>query len=84
MIIMTTDEQAALIIAQLSTAKDYTQAKEILSAAEKDHQQLFKDILTSLQEKIENLSPLDCNSLQWSIYRYALMCVRRHSTMESV
>jgi len=41
---MTTDEHAALIIAQLSTAKDYTQADEILSAAEKDHQQLFKDI----------------------------------------
>lgn len=79
---MTTDEQAALIIAQLSTATDYTQADQILSAAEKEHQLLFKDILTFLQEKIENLSPLDCNSSQWSIYRYALMCIRRHAMME--
>ncbi|MGO4289523.1 hypothetical protein [Chitinophaga sp. RAB17] len=77
---MTTDEHALLIVAQLGTAKDYTQADQILSAAEKNHQLLFKDILTSLQEKIENLSPLDCNSSQWSIYRYTLMCI--HSMME--
>lgn len=76
---MTTDEHALQIIAALSTATNYAQADQILSAAEETHQQLFKKIIPSLQEKIENLSPLNCNSLQWSIYRYTLMCLRKRN-----
>lgn len=79
---MTTDEQALLIIAQLSAAKDYMQADEILATVEKEYTSLPKDLLTSLQEKIENLSPLECNSLQWSNYRYTLMCIRKRTMME--
>jgi hypothetical protein len=75
---MTTEEHALQIIAALSIAADYSQADHVLSKAKTEHPVQFKDIFTSLEEKIENLSPLECNSLQWSIYRYALMCVRKY------
>ena len=74
---MTTEEHALQIIAALGTATDYPQADEVLAAAKTGHPGQFKEIFASLEEKIENLSPLECNSLQWSIYRYALMCVRK-------
>jgi hypothetical protein len=78
---MTTDEHALQIIAQLSTATDYQQADELLLSVKKEQAVLYKEIFTSLQEKIETLSPLECNSLQWSMYRYTLMHVRK-CTME--
>jgi hypothetical protein len=74
---MTTEEHALQIIAALSIATDYSQADGVLSAAKAGQPGRYKEIFTSLEEKIENLSPLECNSLQWSIYRYALMCVRK-------
>jgi hypothetical protein len=79
---MTTDGHALEIIAQLGTITDYQQADQLLATIKKEHAALYKEIFTSLQEKIENLSPLECNSLQWSIYRYALMHVRKCTTME--
>ncbi|SEW21629.1 hypothetical protein [Chitinophaga arvensicola] len=79
---MTTDEHALQIIAQLSTATDYQQADQLLLSVKKEQAVLYKEIFTSLLEKIELLSPLECNSLQWSMYRYTLMHVRKCITME--
>ncbi|PSL49750.1 hypothetical protein CLV51_1011085 [Chitinophaga niastensis] len=81
---MATADYVLQMMAAFNAAKDYTQVDNIIAAAEKDNNILFKGCLIQLQEKIEALSPLDCNSSQWSIYRYALMCLRRSSMMHTV
>jgi hypothetical protein len=79
---MTTEEHALQIIAKLSTATNYEQADQILATAEREHQSLFQEILPVLENKISALSPLDCNSLQWSIYRYTLLQTRKSTHSE--
>ncbi|MGF6845870.1 hypothetical protein QFZ51_001105 [Chitinophaga sp. W3I9] len=79
---MTADEHALETIAQLGAITDYQQADQLLETIKKEHAALYKEIFTSLQEKIESLSPLECNSLQWSIYRYALMHIRKCTALE--
>lgn len=79
---MTTDGLALEIIAQLGAVTDYQQADQLLASIKKEYTASSKKIFTLLREKIENLSPLECNSLQWSIYRYALMHVRKCESME--
>lgn len=39
------------------------------------------DVFTGeLQKRIEAVSPIDCNSTQWSCYRYALVLLRQLSS----
>ncbi|MEC5148229.1 hypothetical protein [Chitinophaga sp. 212800010-3] len=80
---MTTDAQALQIIAKLSNATDYEQADQILQEIKQQQPGAYKSIFTSLGKKIEDLSPLECNSLQWSMYRYTLMNIRKCSSMET-
>jgi hypothetical protein len=79
---MTTEEHALQIIAKLSTATNYEQADEILLASEKELKDTFKEVLPVLENKIAQLSPLDCNSLQWSIYKYTLVYTRKRTECE--
>ena len=79
---MTTEEHALQIIAKLSTATNYEQADEILQASEKELNSTFKVVLPVLENKIAQLSPLDCNSLQWSIYKYTLLYTRKRTELE--
>ncbi len=82
---MTTDDYALLIFEQLKSAKDYGQVESILTTsvkdmtAEKKNGFIIERYINKLQLILETLSPLDCNSAEWSNYRYALIYVRKLS-----
>jgi hypothetical protein len=82
---MTTDDYALLIFEQLKSAKDYGQVESILTAsvknmtAEKKNGFIIERYISKLQLVLETLSPLNCNSVEWSNYRYALIYLRKLS-----
>ncbi|RFS22564.1 hypothetical protein DVR12_12230 [Chitinophaga silvatica] len=78
---MTKEKHALQILAKLSTATDYSQADQILNNSENELQALYKEVIPVLENKITELSPLDCNSLQWSIYKYTLVYTRSQMEM---
>jgi hypothetical protein len=75
---MRIDEHALSVIEQLKMATNDSEVEAIiLSAIESTiDKKLFSDTLQTL---IGEISPLDCNSLQWSNLRFALICLRKQT-----
>jgi len=87
---MTTDEYVLLIVEQLKIAENYSQVEAVIVQSvqnmteKKKNGFIIQRYLIKLQSVLEDLSPLNCNSGQWALYRYALICVRKLLTMQHV
>lgn len=75
---MTTD-LAEFVIRQLKTAKDDNEVEAVIAASVKDISGGSKGYFDKLEELIDLISPLDCNSQQWHNFRIALICLREQA-----
>ncbi|WP_291912719.1 hypothetical protein [Chitinophaga sp. CB10] len=85
---MTTDEYVLLIIQQIKVVKNCNQVEMIIVQSvqnmveKKKNGFIIQRYLTKLQSVLEDLSPLNCKSDQWSLYRCALIYVRELLTVK--
>lgn len=69
------------IFDQISEAQDYSQVETIIISSVnclKDKKYVVRDYVDELKKKIENLSPLNLSSTQFSCFRYALIYLRNY------
>jgi len=86
---MNTDEYLLLIAGQLKMAQHNEQVEvlilqSIAAIEKKEGADLVKPFLIKLQDWLEALSPLDCDSTQWSCLRYAVIYLRESLMMDTV
>lgn len=67
---MTTEKHISKTIEALKQATDKQQVTQIISGI------LHDDMAVQLQTWLERQSPLEWDSMQWSSFRYALICLR--------
>lgn len=74
---MVIKEYVSQTLAELKEAADYQTVDALISQSIENvgSEVLIGPFLAQLEERLEDISPLDCNSTQWSCYRYALICL---------
>ncbi len=78
---MTMDLHVTRIIEQLSAAKNTIEVEEVIresitNITEKKNGFVIQHCLNKLELALEGIPPVECNSEQWSAYRFALICIR--------
>ncbi|QNK61014.1 hypothetical protein H7F33_10470 [Pedobacter sp. PAMC26386] len=78
---MTLENHITSVLDQIGTAKDYPQVETIIVNSVdqlKDKKYIVQEYVDELEKKIENLSPIDLNSTQFSCFRYALIYLHNY------
>ncbi|MCW3466742.1 hypothetical protein [Chitinophaga nivalis] len=72
------------IIEQLKTAKDADNVAAIITqvVANTNNGTLPNQTVTALQQHLEKVSPLDCESTEWRNYRHALMFLNKKTMLQ--
>lgn len=73
---MKTAELASKIIVQLKDAKDDDAVEALLDASLKE-MEVSKISIRQLEERLEGVSPLDVDSVQWMNLRYTRIYLRK-------
>jgi len=79
---MTLDEFVFSIFEQIKSAKSYPEVDQIISNSLNSiskNEFITKQYVLQLEDLLDTISPLECDSTQWSSLRYALISVRRIS-----
>jgi hypothetical protein len=86
---MKTDKYLLFVAEQLKNAQHNEQVEIIILQSiagieKKEGADLIRPFLLKLQGWLEDLSPLDCDSTQWSCLRYAVIYLRESLMMDVV
>jgi len=78
---MVLKEYVSLTKQKLEDAQNYGQVDSIIneSVVRISNEGSIKEYFSALEKNLEQLSPLDCNSTQWSCFRYAILCLHYRS-----
>lgn len=77
---MTLNEFVSSILQQLKRAKSYEEVDQIVSDSldyMTKNEFIIKQYLQQIESELDSISPLECDSTQWSSVRYALISLRR-------
>jgi hypothetical protein len=80
---MKTAELASKIIVQLKDAKDDGAVEALLDASLKE-MEASKISIKQLEEKLEGVSPLDVDSVQWMNLRYTRIYLRKQEDLQEI
>jgi hypothetical protein len=78
---MKTEELASKIIVQLKDAKDDDAVEALLDASLKELE-ASKISIRQLEERLEGVSPLDVDSVQWMNLRYTRIYLRKQEELQ--
>ncbi|SFW86954.1 hypothetical protein [Chitinophaga sancti] len=80
---MKTEELASKIIVQLKDAKDDGAVEALLDASLKE-MEISKISLRQLEERLEEVSPLEVDSVQWMNLRYSRIYLRDQEELQEI
>lgn len=81
---MTKEEMIDSLIQQISGMQNYAQVESVIldiSRIAAVHGLPVSQCFSKLEIAIEELSPMDLTSTQWSCFRYALICLREKASI---
>ncbi|MEJ2903521.1 hypothetical protein WAE58_13840 [Pedobacter panaciterrae] len=81
---MTINEMVDSLIYQISSMQNYAQVESVIldiSRIAAVHGLPVSQCFSKLEITIEELSPMDLTSTQWSCFRYALICLREKASI---
>lgn len=66
---------------KLEKAQNYGQVDSIINESIEriSNKRSVKEYFSELEKNLEQLSPLECSSTQWSCFRYAILCLHYRS-----
>lgn len=80
---MKTEELASKIIVQLKDAKDDDAVEALLDASLKELES-SKISIRQLEERLEGVSPLEVDSVQWMNLRYTRIYLRKQEELQEI
>ncbi|OMP76550.1 MULTISPECIES: hypothetical protein [unclassified Chitinophaga] len=80
---MKTAELASKIIVQLKNAKDDGAVEALLDVSLKE-MEASKISIRQLEEKLEEVSPLEVDSVQWMNLRYTRIYLRKQEELQEI
>ena len=81
---MTKEEMVDSLIHQISGMQNYSQVESVILDASRIaavHGLPVSQCFSKLEITIEELSPMNLTSTQWSCFRYALICLREKASI---
>lgn len=81
---MTKQEMIDSLMQQISHMQNYAQVESVIldiSRMAAVHGLPVSQCFSKLEVTIEELSPMDLTSTQWSCFRYALICLREKASL---
>jgi phage-related protein len=81
---MTKEEMIDSLIQQISSMQNYAQVESLIldvSRIAAVHGFPVSQCFSKLEITIEELSPMNLTSTQWSCFRYALICLREKASL---
>ncbi|WP_214226197.1 hypothetical protein [Pedobacter sp. B4-66] len=81
---MTMEEMIDSLIQQISCMQNYAQVESVIldiSRKAAVHGLPVSQCFSKLEITIEELSPMNLTSTQWSCFRYALICLREKASL---
>lgn len=66
---------------KLEKAQNYGQVDSIINESVEriSDERSIEEYFSALEKNLEQLSPLECDSTQWSCFRYAILCLHYRS-----
>lgn len=80
---MKTSELASKIIVQLKDAKDDTAVEALIDASLKE-METSQISIKALEEKLDGVSPLEVDSVQWMNLRYTRIYLRKQDELQEI
>lgn len=81
---MTKEEMIDSVIQQISDTQNYAQVESVILDVSRIaivHGLPVSQCFSKLEVTIEELSPMNLTSTQWSCFRYALICLREKASL---